>query len=84
MILIRKRMLDKCPFCQGTDLKDVSNEEYPCMYQCSCGKITAVECDADTLKTDCVYLNEVGLCWSKGKPDCLNCNEYRVEEENNE
>lgn len=76
----RKKHLPSCPFCQADDFEDVSNEEFPHMFKCKkCGKISAVEFDADTIKSDCVYLNKSGLCWSKGKPKCSNCLDYRVE-----
>ena len=82
IITIKKKFkLEYCPFCGGTQLEDVSNLEYPCMFECSCGKVTAVEFDGDVLKKDCVYLNRKGFCWSKrGKPDCEKCGDYRVEE----
>lgn len=82
IITIKKKFkLEHCPFCGSKNLKDVSNAEFPCMYQCACGKIIAVEFDKDTLREDCVYLNRKGFCWSKrGKPDCKNCKGvYRVE-----
>ena len=46
-ILIRKKhKLKECPFCKKSDFTDVSNVEYPCMYECNdCGKITAVQFD---------------------------------------
>ena len=36
MIFIRMKLkLDECPACKGKDLKDVSWNEYPNMYQCN-------------------------------------------------
>ena len=48
-IFIRKLVgLDKCPFCSGNTFINVSNSEYPNMYECQnkdCKKRTQIKYD---------------------------------------